>query len=111
TQEEPGTGQQDGLTGFPSNQGIYRLFGKQLIRHSVGPALCCAQVARKCELLGRALICLDVRAGTHAAIWWQHFGFKQYGLLQDYSRVGNKQYQGLYLTQTTAALKKCLHEI
>ena len=52
------------------------------------------EVARKCELLGRETICLDVRAGTNAAIWWQHFGFKQYGLLQDYSRVADKRYQG-----------------
>jgi hypothetical protein len=69
------------------------------------------EVARKCELLGRETICLDVRAGTNAAIWWQHFGFKQYGLLQDYSRVGDKRYQGLYLTQTTSELKERLKEI
>jgi ribosomal protein S18 acetylase RimI-like enzyme len=64
------------------------------------------EVAKKCEELGREVICLDVRAGTHAAIWWQHFGFKQYGLLPDYSRVGDKRYQGLYLTQTTVELKE-----
>ncbi|HEX3156400.1 MAG TPA: nicotianamine synthase family protein [Candidatus Angelobacter sp.] len=69
------------------------------------------EIARKCELLGREVICLDVRAGTHAAIWWQYFGFKQYGLLQDYSRVGDKRYQGLYLTQTTDELKERLQEI
>jgi predicted GNAT family N-acyltransferase len=69
------------------------------------------EVAKKCDELGREVICLDVRAGTHAAIWWQHFGFKQYGLLQDYSRVGDKRYQGLYLTQTTAELKKRLAEL
>ena len=57
------------------------------------------------------MICLDVRAGTHAAIWWQHFGFKQYGLLQDYSRVGDMRYQGLYLTQTTEELKQRLKEL
>ncbi len=69
------------------------------------------EVARKCETLGREVICLDVRAGTHAAIWWQHFGFKPYGLLADYSRVGDKRYQGLYLTQTTAELKLRLTEL
>ncbi|MBZ5521008.1 MAG: GNAT family N-acetyltransferase [Acidobacteriia bacterium] len=69
------------------------------------------EIARKCEELGREVICLDVRAGTHAAIWWQHFGFKQYGLLSDYSRVGDKRYQGLYLTQTTAELKQRLREL
>jgi ribosomal protein S18 acetylase RimI-like enzyme len=69
------------------------------------------EVARKCEELEREVICLDVRAGTMAAIWWQHFGFKPYGLLQDYSRVGEKRYQGLYLTQTCAELKKRIREI
>jgi hypothetical protein len=69
------------------------------------------EVARKCEELGREVICLDVRAGTMAAIWWQHFGFKTFGLLPDYSRVGNKKYQGLYLTQTTAELKQSVKEL
>lgn len=69
------------------------------------------EVARKCDELGREVICLDVRAGTMAAMWWQHFGFKPYGLLTDYSRVGDKRYQGLYLTQTNAELKQRLMEL
>jgi Nicotianamine synthase protein len=69
------------------------------------------EVAKKCDELGREVICLDVRAGTLAAMWWQHFGFKPYGLLSDYSRVGDKKYEGLYLTQTTAELKQRLHEL
>ncbi len=69
------------------------------------------EIASKCEELNREVICLDVRAGTHAALWWQHFGFKQYGLLVDYSRAGGKRYQGLYLTQTTEELKERLREL
>jgi ribosomal protein S18 acetylase RimI-like enzyme len=69
------------------------------------------EVARKCEELDREVICLDVRAGTQAAIWWQHFGFKPYGYLADYSRVEDKKYAGLYLAQTTAELKQRLREI
>jgi GNAT superfamily N-acetyltransferase len=69
------------------------------------------EVANKCEELKREVICLDVRAGTHAALWWQHFGFKQYGFLADYSRVGEKRYQGLYLTQTTEELKERLRQL
>jgi predicted GNAT family N-acyltransferase/precorrin-6B methylase 2 len=69
------------------------------------------EVAKKCDELGREVICLDVRAGTMAAMWWQHFGFKPYGLLIDYSRVGDKRYQGLYLTQTNAELKQRLLEL
>ena len=70
-----------------------------------------AEVARKCEELGREVICLDVRAGTMAAIWWQHFGFKPFGLLSDYSRVKDKRYQGLFLSQSTADLKKRVEEL
>jgi hypothetical protein len=69
------------------------------------------EVARKCDELRREVICLDVRAGTYAAVWWQYFGFKQYGLLQDYSRVGENRYRGLYLTQTTEELKQRLLEL
>jgi ribosomal protein S18 acetylase RimI-like enzyme len=69
------------------------------------------EIASKCEELNREVICLDVRAGTHAALWWQHFGFKQYGLLVDYSRAAGKRYQGLYLTQTTEELKERLREL
>lgn len=69
------------------------------------------EVANKCVELGRELICLDVRAGTMAAMWWQHFGFRPYGLLADYSRVGGKTYQGLYLFQTTADLQQRVREL
>jgi GNAT superfamily N-acetyltransferase len=69
------------------------------------------EIVKKCKQLGREVICLDVRAGTQAAIWWQHFGFKQYGLLQDYSRVGKKRYQGLYLTQTASELQQRLETL
>jgi predicted GNAT family N-acyltransferase len=69
------------------------------------------EVARKCEELGREVICLDVRAGTLAAMWWQHFGFKPYGVLEDYSRVAEKKYAGLFLTQTTADLKQRVREL
>jgi hypothetical protein len=69
------------------------------------------EVARKCKELRRELICLDVRAGTQAAMWWQYFGFKPFGLLPDYSRVGEKKYQGLYLYQATADLEQRIKEI
>lgn len=69
------------------------------------------EVVRKCEELRREVICLDVRAGTMAAMWWQHFGFKPYGFLADYSRVEDRVYEGLYLTETTAELKLRLQEL
>lgn len=69
------------------------------------------EVASKCEELGREVICLDVRAGTMAAMWWQYFGFRPYGILEDYSRVGDKKYAGLFLMQTTAGLKQQVREI
>jgi predicted GNAT family N-acyltransferase len=69
------------------------------------------EVGVKCDELGREVICLDVRRGTMAAIWWQHFGFQPYGCLEDYSRVGERKYAGLYLSQTTASLKQRLCEL
>lgn len=70
-----------------------------------------AEIARKCEELQREVICLDVRAGTLAAMWWQHFGFKRFGLLADYSRVRDQRYQGLFLTQTAEELKTRVQEL
>jgi len=69
------------------------------------------EVVNKCEELNREVICLDVRAGTMAAVWWQHFGFESYGLLRDYSRVGDKRYEGLFLTQTVTRLKQRIEEL
>jgi hypothetical protein len=70
-----------------------------------------AEIAKKCEELQREVICLDVRAGTLAAMWWQHFGFKPFGLLEDYSRVRDQRYQGLFLTQTAEELKARVQEL
>jgi hypothetical protein len=70
-----------------------------------------AEIAKKCQELQREVICLDVRAGTLAAMWWQHFGFKPFGLLADYSRVRDQRYQGLFLTQTAEELKARVQEL
>jgi GNAT superfamily N-acetyltransferase len=69
------------------------------------------EVLKKCRELGREVICLDVRAGTRAAVLWRYFGFKQYGALADYARVGGNTYEGLYMSQTTEELKFRLSEI
>jgi hypothetical protein len=44
-------------------------------------------------------------------MWWQHFGFKPFGLLADYSRVRDQRYQGLFLTQTAEELKNRVQEL
>jgi|GEM_PF-458381 GNAT superfamily N-acetyltransferase len=69
------------------------------------------EVAAMCEELGTEVLCLDVREGTNAAMWWRHFGFEPYGLLHDYARVGEKRYKGLYMTQTVEALKERLKQL
>ena len=69
------------------------------------------EVANKCEELRRELIWLDVREGTLAAMWWRHFGFKPFGVLEDYARVGNKTYIGVYMAQSVESLKQRLNEI
>lgn len=69
------------------------------------------EVANKCEELNRELIWLDVRDGTLAAMWWRHFGFKPFGVLEDYARVGDKTYTGVYMAQSLANLKQRLNEM
>jgi hypothetical protein len=99
---------------IPNHQHIVELTRGTIDRSFRGGGLALRafqEVATKCEELGRDVICLDVRAGTLAAIWWQHFGFKPYGLLTDYSRVGDKTYAGLFLSQTTTELKQRVREI
>ena len=68
-------------------------------------------VAAKCDKIDRELIWLDVREGTLAAMWWRHFGFTPFGLLDDYARVGNKSYKGVYMAQTVSNLKARLQQI
>ncbi len=69
------------------------------------------EITKKCDELGRELICLDVREGTLAAMWWRHFGFQPFGSLRDYARVNGKSYTGLYMTQTNQALKNRLAQM
>lgn len=69
------------------------------------------EVAKKCDELGRELICLDVREGTLAAMWWRHFGFQPFGALRDYARVNGKSYTGVYMTQNNQELKNRLAQM
>ncbi|NSX13752.1 GNAT family N-acetyltransferase [Cupriavidus taiwanensis] len=64
------------------------------------------KIVLKAESLGIEQLILDVRAGSRAHLLWQRFGFKSYGLLDDYARVGNEVYRGDFLAQPVCALRK-----
>jgi RimJ/RimL family protein N-acetyltransferase len=51
----------------------------------------------KFQELGVETVWLDVRAGCPAEKAWKHIGFKQFGVLPDYSRVNGQSYDGVYL--------------
>lgn len=53
---------------------------------------------------GYTQIVLDVRAGTRSEKIWRKAGFIQYGLLEDYARVGDEKYAGVYMVQNTEDL-------
>jgi len=69
------------------------------------------EVAKKCDELGKEVICLDVREGTLAAMWWRHFGFQPFGFMPDYARVNGKSYKGVYMIQTNQELKNTLAKL
>ena len=69
------------------------------------------EIVSKCEELGKELICLDVREGTTSAALWKHFGFEAFGVLDDYARVGDKRYRGVYMSQTVQSLKQKLGKL
>jgi ribosomal protein S18 acetylase RimI-like enzyme len=72
-------------------------------RHLVSRAF--AETVRRCEELGVELLRLDVREGIRAEKLWRFYGFEQYGRLDDYGRVGDQQYAGIYLAQPVSQLK------
>ncbi|WP_427309961.1 GNAT family N-acetyltransferase [Cupriavidus sp. H39] len=64
------------------------------------------EIVLKAEALGIQQLILDVREGSRAHRLWQRFGFKSYGVLDDYARVGDEAYRGHFLAQTVGALRK-----
>jgi len=63
------------------------------------------EIARFCDTEGIELLTLDVRAGTHAQRAWERFGFRTYGVLEDYARVEGQSIAGRFMAQPVANLR------
>lgn len=58
-----------------------------------------------CDANGHTLIMLDVRENSRPHRLWQSLGFTEYGRVDDYARVDGVSHPGVYMQQTTAALR------
>ncbi|KAF7961739.1 hypothetical protein AWV79_30210 [Cupriavidus sp. UYMMa02A] len=63
------------------------------------------QIVVKADALGIEQLFLHVREGSATHLFWERFGFKSYGVLDDYARVGAKIYRGHFLQQSVRALR------
>ncbi len=54
-------------------------------------------VLRQVELMGVDLIAIDVSEDGPVRLW-EKLGFKTWGVMQDYARVGSRQLSGYYMT-------------
>lgn len=65
-------------------------------------------LAARARELGVALLTLDTRQGSHAEAVWTHFGFRTWGVLDDYSRAFGRSFRGAYMSQTVESLETTL---
>ncbi|NML14022.1 GNAT family N-acetyltransferase [Azohydromonas caseinilytica] len=63
------------------------------------------EIVRRAEALQVEQLVLDVREGSRAHMLWQRFGFRTYGVLEDYARIGGVSHRGHFMVQTTASLR------
>jgi hypothetical protein len=95
--------------GSPNNRHIGSIF-----RAMVDPELrtanllptACGHIVERCRRLGVETLCIDSRLGSRAAQLWQALGFREYGRLPDYARVGATRYEGVYLYQPVDELAR-----
>jgi len=95
--------------GSPNNRHIGSIF-----RAMVDPELrtanllptACSHIVERCRQLGVETLCIDSRLGSRAAQLWQALGFREYGRLADYARVGATRYDGVYLVQPVDELAR-----
>jgi L-amino acid N-acyltransferase YncA len=64
-------------------------------------AVCTRMAAEGVELLR-----IDVREGSPAHRVWTRFGFTTFGVLEDYSRVGDARFRGHFMQHSVAALSE-----
>ncbi|MFT7032444.1 MAG: hypothetical protein ACJA2S_000944 [Cyclobacteriaceae bacterium] len=61
-----------------------------------------------CENLKLKMITIDVRAGSSQEKLWKFLGFEVYGRMPHYSRVGDENYEGVFLFQKVETMRKLL---
>jgi hypothetical protein len=69
------------------------------------------EIARLCDMERIDLLTLDVREGTHAQRAWERFGFRTYGVLEDYARVEGQSIAGRFMAQSVANLRTRAEDI
>lgn len=52
---------------------------------------------QKCQELGVEMIVIDVRENTKGYQLWKRLGFREYGRLHDYARVGDRKITGIFM--------------
>jgi L-amino acid N-acyltransferase YncA len=67
-------------------------------------------LARKLRGEGVEALQIDVREDSPAHRVWQSFGFRTFGVLDDYSRVGGVAFRGYFMTHTVAELSRIADE-
>jgi L-amino acid N-acyltransferase YncA len=65
-----------------------------------------AAVGRKLRDEGVERLSIDVRENSPAHRVWLSFGFRTFGVLDDYSRVGGVTHRGHFMTQTVGELNR-----
>ncbi len=58
------------------------------------------QITERARQLGVSRLLLDVREGAPAHRLWKYWGFRSFGVLQDYARHGGKTYSGHFMEQS-----------
>lgn len=58
------------------------------------------QITEKARQMGVTRLLLDVRAGSPAHRLWQHWGFRTFGVLEDYAHHNGKIHAGHFMEQS-----------
>ncbi|SFR45764.1 Protein N-acetyltransferase, RimJ/RimL family [Marinobacter daqiaonensis] len=58
------------------------------------------QITEKARQLGVSRLLLDVRAGSLPHRLWQHWGFRTFGVLEDYARHNGEVFAGHFMQQS-----------
>ncbi|MEO7734959.1 MAG: GNAT family N-acetyltransferase, partial [Kofleriaceae bacterium] len=72
--------------------------------------LACGEIVERCRELAVDIVCLETRLGSRAASLWQALGFKEFGRLPDYSRIGAARHVGVFMHQRVEDLARAARQ-